>query len=124
MNTRTTRETVTFNNPFSLNLCVNLATIREKARDAPPRSNHRGRANRKRTWHCGCSALNFLTHDCALRAEPPSNVQGQAVACPKAAHKTGPTEVSCFLQLAAHVPSEGTVTFQIKLRSARVHQQS
>ena len=42
------------------------------------------------------------------------------MACPRAAHKTETYRSLRFLQLAALVPSAGTITLQIELRSARL----
>ncbi len=66
------------------------------------------------------SALNFLS---LLRFVPgtPCEVQRQAVACPRAARKSGTYRSLRSLQVAAQVPSAGTFTLQrVELSSARV----
>ena len=45
----------------------------------------------------------------------------QAVACPRAAHKSGTYRSLRSLHVAAQVPSAGTTALQIALRSARLH---
>ena len=65
-------------------------------------------------------ALNFSSRYCALRPAPQVRFKGQAVACPIAAGKTGTYRSLRSLELAALVPSAGTISFEVELRSARV----
>jgi chaperonin GroES len=67
-----------------------------------------------------CSALNFSTAIVLYVRHPKLMYKGQAVACPRAARKTGTYRSLRSFQLAAVVLSAGTISLQVELRSARV----
>jgi hypothetical protein len=62
-----------------------------------------------------CSAFNFSTSHCALHPRPHISRYGQAAACPRAATQT--YRSLRFPTVAALVPSAGSTTLQIELRS-------
>jgi hypothetical protein len=62
-----------------------------------------------------CSAFNFSTSHCALHPRPHISRYGQAAACPRAATQT--YRSLRFPTVAALVPSAGSITLQIELRS-------
>jgi hypothetical protein len=66
-----------------------------------------------------CSAFNFSILLC-FTSRTPCAVQRQAVACARAARKSETYRSLRSLQVAAQVPSAGTITLQVELRSARV----
>jgi hypothetical protein len=61
--------------------------------------------------------LQFSTSHCALRPAPHVIRYRQAAACPRAAQKTQTYRSLRFPAVAALVPSAGTITLQIELRS-------
>src|SRR5205814_6242600 len=64
-----------------------------------------------------CSAFNSSTGHRALRPRPHFIRYRQAAACPRAAQKTQTYRSLRFPAVAALVPSAGTITLQIELRS-------
>src|SRR5438132_1773018 len=64
-----------------------------------------------------CSAFNSSTGHCALRPRPHFIRYRQVAACPRAAQKTQTYRSLRFPAVAALVPSAGTITLQIELRS-------
>ena len=62
-------------------------------------------------------SVNFSTSHCALRPAPHVTGYGQAAACSRAAQKTQTYRSLRFPAEAALVPSAGTITLQIELRS-------
>ncbi len=63
------------------------------------------------------SARNSVTRHCSLRPTPHITKYRQAAACPRAAQKSATYRSLRFIQVAALVPSAGTVTLQIELHS-------
>ena len=63
-----------------------------------------------------CSAFNFSTSHCALHPRPHISGYRQAAACPRAAKKQTYRSLR-FPTVAALVPSTGSITLQIELRS-------
>jgi len=61
--------------------------------------------------------IKFSTHHCALITAPHILSYWQAAACPRVAKKTVTCRNLRSLQVAAQVPSAGTITLQIELRS-------
>src|SRR5437879_5427664 len=62
----------------------------------------------------------FLDLPCALRPTPHIVSYRQAVVCPRAAQKSATYRSLRFIQVAALVPSAGTITLKMTLRLARV----
>jgi hypothetical protein len=66
------------------------------------------------------SARNFSTCHCSVRPTPHITKYWQAAACPRAAQKSATYRSLRFIQVAALVPSAGTITLKMTLRLARV----